>query len=346
MENIKISVIIPVYKTEKFLEKCIRSVMNQTLKELEIICINDGSPDNSLKILKSLEREDKRLKIINQENQGVSKARNTAITIAKGKYCINIDSDDWIEKNYLEEMYNIAEKKSSDIVISDIFVDFYYEENKNYVMKDLNINEEITLSGEEYINIFLTNNFKGYSCNKLIKRELYVKNNIKYNEKIYIFEDVEAILKLAYFSKRINKINKSYYHYIKHESIASNQSKEKFLNDINICFEEVNLFFIKNKKEYFSKKLLIYWYSSLFRILLTSKENNEKYINIIFKLLNEISVLNLIKSIKLIGFTSVVYGIILKIFKFKKLINIIKRIDKNFNYLRKIKRNLIEKYLF
>lgn len=111
MENIKISVIIPVYKTEKFLEKCIRSVMNQTLKELEIICINDGSPDNSLKILKSLEREDKRLKIINQENQGVSKARNTAITIAKGKYCINIDSDDWIEKNYLEEMYNIAEKK-------------------------------------------------------------------------------------------------------------------------------------------------------------------------------------------------------------------------------------------
>lgn len=342
MEEIKISVIIPVYKTEKFLEKCVKSVINQTLKEIEIICVNDGSPDNSLRILKDLQSMDERIKIIDQQNQGVCKARNEAIKIAKGKYCINIDSDDWVEENYLEEMYKTAEKNGSDIVISDIFLDFYYEKSKSFVMRDLNISEKITLNGEEYINIFLDTNFNGYSCNKLIKKELYIKNNIKYNENIYIFEDVEVILKLAYFSNKINKINKSYYHYIKHESIASNQSKEKCLNDINNCFKELNLFFLKNKEYHFSKKILIHWYSRILRILLVSKIKDEEYINIVFNLLREINIIDLIKAIKIIGIVYVVYGIILKILKFKKSVNMIKVIDKKLNYLRKVKRYLIK----
>ena len=334
MKNIKISVIIPVYKTEKFLEKCIRSVMNQTLREIEIICINDGSPDNSLKILKKLEKEDKRLKIINQENQGVCKARNEAIKIARGKYCINVDSDDWIEKEYLEEMYNVAEVKESDIVISDIFVDYYDERNKNYIIKDLNISDEISLTGKEYINIFLTNNFKGYSWNKLIKRELYIKNNIKYDENIYIFEDNEVILKLAYYSQKINKLNKAFYHYIKHKSIASSQSSEKFLRDINISFKEINLFFKENKEEIFSNKLLIYWYNSLLIRLLYHKISNGEYVEIVFKLLNQISIVNLIKAVKIIGGSSVIYGVILKIIKFKQILKLILIIDKNYKYIR------------
>lgn len=334
MKNIKISVIIPVYKAEKFLEKCIRSVMNQTLREIEIICINDGSPDNSLNILKKLAMEDRRIKIIDQKNKGVCKARNEAIKIAKGKYCINVDSDDWIEKNYLEEMYNMAEKNGSDIVVSDISSDFIYEENKNYIMKDLDIGEETTLTGREYINIFLTNNFKGYSWNKLIKRELYVKNNIKYNESIYIFEDNEIILKLAYYSNKINKLNKAFYHYIRHNSVASSQSKEKILSDINISFREINSFFKKNKEDIFLNKLYIHWYNNLFRILLISEMNNKKYITIVFKLLNKINIINLIKSVKIIGIKAVGYGIIIKIFKFKKLMTIIKIIDKKIIFLK------------
>ncbi len=124
MEKIKISVIIPIYNAGLYLEKCLRSIMNQSLKEIEIICVNDGSTDNSLEILKGLGKEDKRIKIINQINQGVSKARNEALKIAKGKYCLNIDSDDWVELKYLEDMYKLAEKENLDIVVSDYYEDY------------------------------------------------------------------------------------------------------------------------------------------------------------------------------------------------------------------------------
>lgn len=177
MEKIKISVIVPIYNTSLYLEKCLRSIMDQSLEEIEIICVNDGSIDNSLEILKEISKEEKRIKIINQINQGVSKARNEAIRIAKGKYCLNIDSDDWIESKYLEDMYNTAESNDSDIVISDIFFDFKYTPTKNYVLKDLNIKDNKIITGKEYIEIFIKDNFYGYTWNKLIKRELYIKNN-------------------------------------------------------------------------------------------------------------------------------------------------------------------------
>lgn len=148
------------------------------IEKIEIICVNDGWTDNSLEILKELEKEDKRIKIINQTNQGVSKARNKALKIARGNYCLNIDSDDWIESKYLEDMYNIAESNDSDIVISDIFFDFKYTPTKNYVLKDLNIKDNKIITGKEYIEIFKKDNFHGYTWNKLIKRELYIKNNI------------------------------------------------------------------------------------------------------------------------------------------------------------------------
>lgn len=98
----KISIIVPVYNTEKFLEKCLNSLINQTLKDIEIICINDGSTDKSLQILEKFANKDKRIQIINQTNSGLSVARNIGIKKAKGEYIGFVDSDDWVDLNFFE----------------------------------------------------------------------------------------------------------------------------------------------------------------------------------------------------------------------------------------------------
>lgn len=101
----KISIIVPVYNTEKFLEKCLNSLINQTLKDIEIICINDGSTDKSLQILEKFANKDKRIQIINQTNSGLSVARNIGIKKAKGEYIGFVDSDDWVDLNFFEQLY-------------------------------------------------------------------------------------------------------------------------------------------------------------------------------------------------------------------------------------------------
>ncbi|MDR2708410.1 MAG: glycosyltransferase, partial [Elusimicrobiota bacterium] len=112
----KISVIVPVYNTPcEDLKKCIESIINQTLKEIEIILVNDGSTNGNLEILKEYARKDKRIVLIDQQNQGVSASRNAGINIAKGQYIGFVDSDDWIEDNYYELLYASAIKENADI---------------------------------------------------------------------------------------------------------------------------------------------------------------------------------------------------------------------------------------
>ncbi|MCM1010726.1 MAG: glycosyltransferase [Fusobacterium sp.] len=124
MPQVKISVIVPVYNVEKFLPECLDSLKNQTLYELEFICVNDGSPDNSLDILNRYAAEDERFIIVSQENGGLSAARNTGLKYAKGDYIYFIDSDDLIAPEHLENMYNAAVKEDADMVVNENFVTF------------------------------------------------------------------------------------------------------------------------------------------------------------------------------------------------------------------------------
>ena len=112
----KISIIIPVYNVKKFLNKCLKSIVNQTFTDLEIICINDGSTDKSLSILNSFAQKDNRIIVINQSNQGQSCARNAGLAIATGEYTGFVDSDDWIDLDFYEKLYTAAEKYNADIV--------------------------------------------------------------------------------------------------------------------------------------------------------------------------------------------------------------------------------------
>lgn len=121
MDNkIKVSVILPVYNSEKYISKTLESLINQTLKEIEIICVNDGSKDNTRKILQEFERKDNRVKVINKDNQGVWKARIDGINNAKGEYITFMDSDDYVKENFLESLYKNITGNSSDIAICRI----------------------------------------------------------------------------------------------------------------------------------------------------------------------------------------------------------------------------------
>ena len=115
MSNYAVSIVVPVYNAEKYLPKCIDSILNQTFKNFELILVNDGSKDNSLIICEDYKVSDRRIKVINKKNEGVSIARNIGINSAKGKYIMFIDSDDWIESNMVEKMYDAIQ--NSDIAI-------------------------------------------------------------------------------------------------------------------------------------------------------------------------------------------------------------------------------------
>ena len=159
----KFSVIIPVYNVEKYLEECLNSVINQTLKDIEIICINDGSTDNSLKILEEYAQKDDRFVILNQENQGQGIARNKAIDIAKGEYISFVDPDDWIELDALEKLYNYFKETNAEVIQFDYTK--YIESSNKYRRNNIKAN----LLNKYNYDISKTNT---YSCFD-IKGEFY-----------------------------------------------------------------------------------------------------------------------------------------------------------------------------
>ncbi|MCB8566203.1 glycosyltransferase family 2 protein [Fusobacterium ulcerans] len=252
----KISVIVPVYNVEKYIEKCIRSIMEQTLEEIEIIIINDGSPDRSLEIINRLMKEDQRIKVITKKNGGLSSARNTGIKIATGKYIQHIDGDDWVEKDFLKNMYEFAEKENLDIVVSDYYEDYF--DGKKKIKKGKKKSEKTIFGSKEYLKDFFYNGDAPAMWNKLFKTSLYKENNIFHPENISIGEDLSTTPKLIYFSKKIGYLKKAFYHYIQNPKSITNTTTGINKCQIFQCFDLLDEFF-KEKNEKFED--LLYRYS-------------------------------------------------------------------------------------
>ena len=201
----KISVIITVYNVEKYLSRCLDSVVNQTFKDLEIICVNDGSTDNSAEILDRYASKDKRIIIINQKNGGLSAARNTGLRHASGQYIGFVDSDDWIDIDYYECLVGLAEKNNADIVMAGMRV----------VDQD-NISDNTTPN-------MVTNNFvkkiknlpNGGINDKLLKSELF--QGLEFPVGRY-YEDNVVLLKVMYYSKIVVFTNSVSYYYFMNQS--------------------------------------------------------------------------------------------------------------------------------
>ena len=180
----KVSVILPVYNMEKYLDKCLDSILNQSLRDIEIICINDGSKDNSLEILKKYRNKDNRIKIINQNNQGAGVARNKGMEIATGEYLSFLDADDFFDVNMLKHSYQKAKDTDADICIFEAFL--YDNITHHYDICTFNVRKEFLPKREVFNRTHVTSNiFKnimGWPWDKLFKRSFVEANELKFQE--------------------------------------------------------------------------------------------------------------------------------------------------------------------
>ena len=209
----KISVIIPVYNSEKYLEKCLESILSQTLSDFEIILIDDGSNDNSLEIIKKYAANHSNIIYKSKPNEGQAVARNLGIEMATGEFICFIDSDDYIEKDMLEILYENGIKNNSDIIICDYLEDF---QNKSIYKKSLYIDSENLI--KSYIVCVAG------PCSKIIKTDLIKQNGLKFLEN-NIYEDLAVIPTLALYTNNISYCKKPFYHYVIRTNSTMQQTK-------------------------------------------------------------------------------------------------------------------------
>ena len=321
----KISIIIPVYNVEKYLRQCMDSIISQTFKDFECICVNDGSTDGSLDILQEYAKKDDRIKIINQKNSGSSVSRNKALKQSIGQYIAFVDSDDFIAVDYLEKLLTVAEKENSDIVFCRhkmyYSLDNRYENGPNRekliklffeYSKSKGKNKQI-----KYILDIVENSRS--VCMKLYKTDFIKNNNISFFENIYAEGDFSFNILANLYSQKINLLDEELYYYRKQiESVTS--KKQTFrINAINsfICLtkemEKRNL--LKNNK--ILKKFVL----SNFTFNIGKKIPKEKYQEVFDISYNHFFYLKKILEDSFISVCKInIYIFIMKIFKTKSFI--------------------------
>lgn len=210
----EVSIIIPVYNSEKYVEKCIRSVMSQTLQDMEILVINDGSTDKCGEILEGLAAEDNRIRLFHQENSGVAMARNRGVKISNGKYITFVDGDDYLKEDYIEKMYNLAEKDDLDMVICGLtYVD---ESGKE-------LNRVIPGVYKRFENEEWTFRISAV-CSHLYRRILWEQYDVSFQNGER-GEDMPISLFFSAVCRRINTIQECGYFYVQHASSAIHNFK-------------------------------------------------------------------------------------------------------------------------
>ena len=222
----KISVIIPAYNVEKYVEKTLKSLINQTFKDFEAIIINDGSTDNTEKIIKEVLQDTKfQWKLINQENQGVSVARNRGIIESKGEYICFLDGDDYYHPTFLEKMYNKAKEKNYDVVFCNYSL---VNENEKTIREPTQKKEYfgIELIGEEVLKQALIGHVYIWTASYICKKKLLSDNNILYTKGCTYGEDQEFWMKVFFHAKLVNSVTEKLVYYVQRKGSAINQKHD------------------------------------------------------------------------------------------------------------------------
>ncbi|WP_321348209.1 glycosyltransferase family 2 protein [uncultured Draconibacterium sp.] len=248
MTNPKISVIIPVYNTEKYLTQCLDSVINQTLSDIEILVINDRSPDNCQQILKEYEEKDSRLRVItNEQNLGLGGTRNVGISLASAQYITFLDSDDWLEITAMEECFDKLEAHKADMALYRYFK--FYEHAKHAqpvktLHKKIKIQTKIFTLNKSPKLFDITS-----SCMKVYRKKIIDLNNIKFPTKLY-YEDVPFSFQFYINMNHAVLVDKPLYYYRQHDNTITQDRGEKMLDMFSIIkiTDEKILEKIKDKK--------------------------------------------------------------------------------------------------
>ncbi len=236
MKAQNISVIVPVYNIAKYLPKCIESIINQTYNAIEILLINDGSTDESGKICDEYAKKDNRIKVIHQNNQGISATRNTGIKASTCDYIVFIDSDDYINEDYLETLYNCITKTNSDVASVNYNVikqdgTILYNGSKETELKE---NELITIEGTNIIKELLSQKIlKNFVWNKIYKKSIICEFQVGIN-----YEDMAFTLEVLSKASKVSFINKSCYNYVKRDDSITATISEENLQDFGKAIEE------------------------------------------------------------------------------------------------------------
>lgn len=230
MSNCKVSIVIPIFKVRNFIERNACSLFEQTMKEVEYIFVDDATPDDSIEILKSCierypERREQIVMLAHEQNKGLPAARNTGLAVATGEYVFHCDSDDFVEKDMVEEMYNAAKAKDADIVYCDFYLSF--EKNERYMA-----NPAYSTADEMFRVGLLGGNMKYNVWNKMVRRSLYTENGIVFPAGHAMGEDM-TMIRLAACAKAVAYVPKALYHYVKMNANAySATMSEKHKADI------------------------------------------------------------------------------------------------------------------
>jgi len=245
----KVSVIVPVYNVEKYLERCINSLVNQTLQDIEIILVDDGSTDSSKIIIeKYLNLHREKIKYYYKENGGLSSARNYGILYAKGEYIAFLDSDDYIEPTMYEEMYNVAKKENSDMVECDFI--WEYPDKQKYDCGQIYNSKKEALEKARVV-----------AWNKLIKRDILEKEKIEFPFGLR-YEDVEFFYKLVPSLNKISFVKSYFIHYVQRDNSIVNTQNSKTMDIFKVLDNVIN-YYKKNNYYQEYKEQLEYTYTRL-----------------------------------------------------------------------------------
>lgn len=231
-----VSIIIPAFNVEKYIVKCVESALVQTLEDIEIIIIDDGSTDGTSKICMELERKNKKIKYKRIENSGCSIARNLGLSLSTKEFVAFLDSDDWVEKTMYEDLYKKAKSNNSDIVLCG----FKKINEKGSLLSTVKIPENLTK--DEYTDC--KTEWFSSPCNKIYRKEMLEKNSVDFLLNVYTGEDMFFNFKAFFYANKISVIDFPYYNYYMNQYSVSNNYKNR--TDIYIVLEKLIEFYKMN----------------------------------------------------------------------------------------------------
>lgn len=269
-----VSIIIPAYNVENYIERCVQSCIAQTFKNIEIIIVNDGSTDKTLNILYKLKDKDNRIVIINQKNSGSMEARKSGWKIARGKYILFVDGDDYINKNTIEVLYKNASENDYDIVCYKFFIEY-----KNGIREKESENQIKRNKQDKLIKLLFEGKINHNMWSKLIKKDFVVKNNIEFPSDFSYGEDMAFVYTLSMYNPKFNILNEYLYNYCKREGSLDSGINEKTSEILKaLMFIEKQM----KKNNIYNKYKEEFEYLSFVQAYYTRKDyifNNKDYIS-------------------------------------------------------------------
>ena len=244
-DNPCISIIVPVYKAERYLDRGVKSLLSQTFKDFELLLIDDGSPDKSGEMCDEYARKDSRVRVFHKENGGVSSARQMGIDNARGEYTIHADPDDWVEPDMLEELYRKAKEADADMVICDFFYDYKWGR-----VIDKQKPEVCTAEGVQ--RELFHQKLHGSCWNKLIRRSCYEEYQVKFPQDITLWEDLYVVCSLLSHPLKVAYLPKAFYHYdqilngeslVRKPTMRAMKSQKLFIDHFRNCGIQLELLY-------------------------------------------------------------------------------------------------------